>query len=66
MLLDRICPAVLAFLVIASPALAAEGLLSVQACPSKTLYAFALAPATRFQSLLVPNVAVHNGGTGAS
>ena len=57
---------VLASLAIGSPAIAAEEPLSVTACPSKTLHAFALGPGTRFQSLLVPNVAIRNGGPGVT
>jgi murein DD-endopeptidase MepM/ murein hydrolase activator NlpD len=55
---------VLASLSIATSAHAADTPLSVATCPSKSLHAFALGPGTRFQSLLVPNVAIRNGGVG--
>jgi murein DD-endopeptidase MepM/ murein hydrolase activator NlpD len=55
---------VLASLAMGSPAFAADSPLSVTACPSKSLHAFALGPGTRFQSLLVPNIAIRNGGQG--
>jgi hypothetical protein len=58
------CPLVLASLLIPVQAHAAEAPLSVAACPSKTLHAFPLGPGTRFQSLLVPDVAIHNDGPG--
>ena len=60
------CPVALASFAIAGPALAADGALSVAACPSKSLHSYALGPGTRFQSLLVPNVAIRNGGPGAA
>lgn len=38
--------------------------LTVKLCPGGGLHAFPLAPGTRFQSLVVPNVAVANTGAG--
>jgi murein DD-endopeptidase MepM/ murein hydrolase activator NlpD len=60
------CPVALALISFATPTHAAVGQISVTACPSKSLHAFALGPGTRFQSLLVPNVAIRNDGTGAT
>lgn len=58
------CPVVLASVSIATQARAAEAPLSIATCPAKTLHAFPLGPGTRFQSLLVPNVAIRNDGPG--
>lgn len=60
------CPVALALISFANPAAAAGGQISVTACPSKSFHAFALGPGTRFQSLLVPNVAIRNDGSGAA
>ncbi|MCF2514355.1 M23 family metallopeptidase [Sphingomonas sp. G124] len=60
------CSTALALFSLATSAQAAEGPLSVATCPSKSLHAFALGPGTRFQSLVVPNVAIRNGSPGAA
>lgn len=40
--------------------------LGVGVCPARKLHAVSLAPGTRFQSLVVPNLAVANGGPDAA
>jgi murein DD-endopeptidase MepM/ murein hydrolase activator NlpD len=40
--------------------------LEARICPGKTLYAYPLAPGTRFQSLVVPDLAVVNRGEAAA
>lgn len=60
------CPFVLALLAVAAPAQAAEAPLSIAICPSRSLHSFALGPGTRFQSLLVPSVAIRNSSSGSA
>src|SRR5260221_7895353 len=50
-----------ALLAVAASAAQAAGL-ELKTCPGQALHAYPLAPGTRFQSLVVPNLAVANRG----
>src|SRR5438270_751102 len=61
----RLKSAFLSFLLLATSAGAASAAgLEAKLCPAGTLHAYPLAPGTRFQSLVVPNVALANAGNG--
>jgi murein DD-endopeptidase MepM/ murein hydrolase activator NlpD len=53
-----------AFAVFAAGSATAAPGLEARVCPARTLHALPLAPGTRFQSLVVPNVAVANAAGG--
>ncbi len=57
-----IVTAVLGALLLATAARAEAAGLELKACPAEALHAYPLAPGTRFQSLVVPNLAVANRG----
>src|SRR3954471_12192273 len=49
-----------------APSPAAAAGLEAKLCPARTLYAYPLAPGTRFQSLVVPDLALVNHGDAAA
>ena len=55
----------LVLLAMSAGAASAAGL-EAKLCPAGTLYAYPLAPGTRFQSLVVPDLALINGGDAAA
>jgi murein DD-endopeptidase MepM/ murein hydrolase activator NlpD len=60
----RLSSIIAAVAVFVSGSAAAAPALEARVCPARTLHALALAPGTRFQSLVVPNVAIANGAGG--
>lgn len=60
----RLITTVLALALFAAGSASAAPALEARLCPAKTLHALPLAPGTRFQSLVVPNLALVNSAAG--
>ncbi|HET6971125.1 MAG TPA: M23 family metallopeptidase [Phenylobacterium sp.] len=60
----RLITTMAAFALLAAGSAHAAPALELRLCPAKALHALPLAPGTRFQSLVVPNVALANMGGG--